>query len=118
MSHIPRKVRDAVVARADGCCERCGRWAEGGSLHHRKLRSQGGRDTVANLVLLHGSGVTGCHGHVHQDRIDAAIEGFVVPAWEDPAEVSVVVHGYGRVRLSADGGYVPVAVAAGEQVSP
>ena len=105
---IPRKVRDTVVDRADGCCERCGQWAEGGSLHHRKLRSQGGQNTVENLVLLDGSGVTGCHGWAHDNRRDAAALGFVVSAWEDPAVVPVLVWGWGRVLLDDEGSYVPV----------
>lgn len=105
--NIPRRVRDAVVAREDYCCARCGKWAEGGSLHHRRLRSAGGKHTVPTLILMCGSGTTGCHGWAHAERMDALAEGFIVRGYEDPAERPVKVYGHGWVLLTADGRYLP-----------
>ena len=45
------------------CCALCGS-TENLSLHHIIRRSQGGDDVEANLVMLDGSGTTGCHGAV------------------------------------------------------
>lgn len=104
---IPRGLRNKVAAREDFCCSRCGKWADGGSLHHRKLRSQGGRNDLPTLILMCGSGVTGCHGWAHHQRTDAAREGYIVKPWQDPAGVPVKVYGHGWVRLTADGRYVP-----------
>lgn len=104
---IPKRVRDIVIEREDHCCIRCGQWAEGGSLHHRRLRSAGGKHTVENLVLIHGSGVTGCHGWCHANPLDALAEGLIVRGYHDPAERPVKVYGHGWVYLSADGRYVP-----------
>lgn len=60
---IPRKVRAALHERAGDCCEICGVHGANNA-HHRRNQSQGGRDTLANLLLLCGSGCTGCHGRV------------------------------------------------------
>lgn len=89
MAEDPRRI---VHRRADQHCERCGRVIreqEFASIHHRRRRSQGGQNTPENMTLLHGSGVTGCHGWVHAHPADAMKEGFLVPAWLDPADVPV-----------------------------
>lgn len=104
---IPKRIRDRVVEREDHCCIKCGQWAEGGSLHHRKLRSQGGKNTLENLVLAHGSGTTGCHGWMHHERHDSAAQGYIVRPWQDPADVPVEVYGHGLVYLTRDGRYEP-----------
>jgi HNH endonuclease len=44
-------------------CAVCG--APGANAHHVVKRSQGGRNAIANGVLLCGSGTTGCHGLYH-----------------------------------------------------
>ena len=63
MSDIPLKIRLEVFNRADGLCEVCkshGDW-RGLSMHHIKLRSQGGQHTADNLRLLCGK----CHSKNH-----------------------------------------------------
>jgi 5-methylcytosine-specific restriction endonuclease McrA len=45
-------------------CRLCRSWALPAGLHHIVPRSLGGDDVAANLVLLCGTGTTGCHGHV------------------------------------------------------
>ena len=75
-------VRQVVIDRAEQRCERCRRYLheERASLHHRKLRSRGGEDSAANLVLLCGTGTTGCHGWVHLNPREATAAGFMVPS--------------------------------------
>lgn len=68
-------------------CAMCGRPQMGqGQVHHRQLRSQGGRHIVENGILL----CLWCHGWVHAN-VRAAIEsGYILPSWiEDPAMVAV-----------------------------
>ena len=111
------KTCQALWDRADGCCEVCGKPIRGYdfSRQHRRARGMGGTrqgdaNSLANLLLCCGSSTSpdGCHAEIEAHPAWAAGRGFRVGSWEDPAEVSVVVYGYGRVRLSADGGYVPV----------
>lgn len=59
------------------------------SHHHRQLRSRGGQHSPANIVLLLGSGSSSEHAWVHRHAIPAGILGYLVPSWEDPAEVPI-----------------------------
>ena len=62
MANVIRSVRAAVVARARGCCERCGRWCgTAGHAHHRRPRSRGGTWTFTNIQWL----CPDCHRTVH-----------------------------------------------------
>ena len=85
-------------------CARCGAvvW-EGGSRHHRKLRSRGGADAAENLILTCGSGTTGCHGWMHGNPADATALGFIVPSWANPADWPILHSLYGWVLLLPDG---------------
>jgi 5-methylcytosine-specific restriction endonuclease McrA len=58
---IPPKVREAVKER-DKWCVRCGR--PGVHLHHIQYRSQQGKHTVDNLVLL----CVECHHFAHSGK--------------------------------------------------
>lgn len=79
------RVRDASVLRAihlsaDECCV-CGTtWPL--SAHHVLPRARGGDDYEYNLVMLCGSGTTGCHGGYHEGSWDvrAAIGKALTPA--------------------------------------
>jgi hypothetical protein len=112
MSEPTDKTLAAVRMRDHDKCAHCGatiasldtKGARGvlWSLHHRCPRSMGGtkREWVnlpGNLVLLHGSGTTGCHGKVESKRLWATDAGFLVSAngTEVSAEVAIVhaVHG-------------------------
>ena len=55
------------------------------SHHHRLLRSRGGDDSPANLVLLKGTGTTDEHGWVHAHPDMATRLGYMVPSGQDPA---------------------------------
>lgn len=83
-------VVDVVWGRDEGSCARCrtglsftlrgSQW----SLHHRAPRGMGGTKALwvnlpANLVLLCGTGVTGCHSWVESHRQDARDLGWLVP---------------------------------------
>ena len=79
-----------LVRDRDGGCVRCGRW--GGNTHHRKLRSQSSKQEVhlpQNLIVLCGSGTTGCHGWVHANPAESYEQGWLVRSWQSPEEVPV-----------------------------
>jgi hypothetical protein len=91
------ETRHAVWTRAQGRCERC--FVElyppaPYSIHHRKPRQMGGTKSerineVENLLLLCGSGTTGCHGWVESHRAEAYRDGWLVHSWDDPAEIPI-----------------------------
>jgi hypothetical protein len=95
-----------VVARDSGRCARCGDPVSGErgrdySLHHRQPRAMGGSSRSGingpqNLVLLHGSGSSSCHGLTERNRAEAYANGWLVRQAQDPAEVPVkhAVHGW------------------------
>lgn len=115
MAQPTRKVCALVDARAQECCERCGKHAEGGSRHHRRAKGMGGdkrpdTNLPANLVLLCGSGTTGCHGWVHANPRDAQLLGWIIPRWADPLEVPIPAYTSAwsaLVFLDNDGNYIP-----------
>ena len=84
-------LREAVLERAGGCCDLCAfaidptEW----ECHHRRLKSQGGQDEIANLVALHDA----CHSRLHGDRVMARETGFIVHRPDDPAHTPVLRHG-------------------------
>ncbi|WP_394253668.1 HNH endonuclease [Arthrobacter pityocampae] len=92
MSDIPRKTKGLVWLRDQGECVRCG--AEGVlNYHHRKLRRHAPKDEVhnpENLILLCGSGTTGCHGWVHANPYFSYAAGWLVKSWATPSEVPVL----------------------------
>ena len=59
------KLRQAVWHRDGGCCRVCRRWCYDPHTHHIQYRSLGGKDEMANLVLLCGD----CHSNEHAKRI-------------------------------------------------
>jgi hypothetical protein len=71
LSDIPEPIRAEVHRRDKDRCVRCGLSAN--HVHHRKLRSAGGRHTLANLILLCHRCHTWVHGHVVLARVDGWI---------------------------------------------
>jgi len=55
--------------------------------HHRKLRSQGGGDEPYNILIV-GDEI---HSWIHANPEKAWELGWIVPSWEDPANVSVAI---------------------------
>lgn len=88
-------VYDVVTHRDQGACQRCGQRSGPMSRHHRKPRGMGGRSKSdalrpSNVVLLCGTGTTGCHGWVESHRGQAFGEGWLVHDWNDPVDVAVM----------------------------
>lgn len=115
MARPTRGTINVVWARDLSRCFRCAimlHYGQGGySIHHRQPRGMGGsRDPAindpANLLLLCGSGVTGCHGWVESNRPEATDLGLLVSrnSRYSPIEVPVQRWGGQMVRLDADGG--------------
>lgn len=91
--------RGVVWTRAGGRCEVCAGPVTGligFSLHHRHPRRMGGSrrpelNTPANLLLVCGSGTTGCHGRIEANRERAYEDGHLIPAGLIPADVPVML---------------------------
>lgn len=92
--------RETVLRRARGRCESCGRRLDIDTLHfhHRKARSAGRDDSPSNGLAL----CARCHGWTHGHVTAAREAGLIVPSWNDPAEVPVVLRD-GCWLLEADG---------------
>lgn len=106
-----------VWSRDRGSCVRCGRGlsfldrGRSWSVHHRAPRGMGGSKSPwvnlpANLLLLCGTGVTGCHSWVEANRAVSRECGWLVPrnGVQLPVEVPVFYPGIGRFLLDDDGG--------------
>jgi hypothetical protein len=105
--------REDCIERDGSACFRCGislgGWP-GGSCHHRRLRSGGGTTTLDNLIMLCGSGTTGCHGWVHKHAQEARSNGWIVSRYgTGPADVPVRHWQRGLVYLTEDGSVNPWA---------
>ena len=103
---MAKQLREQVFERCQGYCEKCGgplpeTWA----LHHRKLRSQGGKDVVENFVALHHA----CHNMgtdaVHFNPASAIRDGFIVPSWAQPDTTTVTLADGSSVILTQEGTY-------------
>lgn len=91
MSRVPAAVAEFVLERAEGSCEHCGCIRPGGrhSLHHRLLRSQGGQDTIENLMVVTPEHHNVAPGSIHQEVARSIDLGHIVEAGKDPADVLV-----------------------------
>lgn len=95
------ETRQLVLERDGYSCVRCGipisgEPGIGWSIQHRIPRGMGGSkdprlNLPSNLILLDGSGTTGCHGDVESNRTAARAFGYLVSRPLDPAEVPVTV---------------------------
>lgn len=115
------EVVDLVLARDQQCCVVCGGPVNGvrgwdWSLQHRVRRGAGStrREWInkpANLILVDGSGTTGCHGRVESARIWAEASGYIVRDGITLPHQAALKHAvFGLwVWLDNDGGYRVVA---------
>lgn len=97
-----------VDMRDEFRCQRCGKslYVVAGSRHHRKLRSQCSSTevhTVSNLMLLCGSGTTGCHGWVHAHPAEAYDLGFLVHSYDKPKDIPYRDYNGDWVKLTTSG---------------
>jgi len=102
---MDKQVAEIVLARAKGYCEACGLPGDDFALHHRKLKSRGGKDEVANLIAVHHK----CHNlgtfSIHLNPEKATMKGWMVPSWAEPAEYPLHLHGVEVVVLDQQGNY-------------
>jgi hypothetical protein len=93
-----RTTRHDVIARDGSICQWCGKHCDTStgwySLQHRRARGLGGTsrptaNTAANLVLVHGTGTTGCHGEIESQPALAAARGFRIRQDDDPSFVPI-----------------------------
>ena len=99
-------LRELVLARCEGYCEKCGTGLTNEfALHHRKLKSRGGKDTIDNLVALHHQ----CHNlgtnSVHLNVKLATESGHIVPQHADPFDYPLVLPNGSTVKLTVEGTY-------------
>ena len=108
-------VREVVIERSKGVCEVCGgsltKW-DGMSVHHRKPRKMGGSKDPAlwlpsNLLVVCGSGTSGCHGDIEHKRGYAKLNGWLLKSYEDPAVTPVRLF-IGWRMLNEDGTISPL----------
>jgi hypothetical protein len=113
VDRIPKKVREALEDRARigeiVCCEICRLPAN--NAHHRRNQSQSGEHTLSNLMMLCGSGVTGCHGAITGNPAMAVRNGWTIQGTEAiPSETAV--RRRGELVLLLDDGTIETDVAA------
>lgn len=110
---MKQELREAVFER-DRYCVKCGQGLrEPVAVHHRKLKSQGGRDELANLVAL----CSPCHNiapdSVHQNPAISMEKGYIVPSWAQPNEWALTLPDGRRVLLENNGTYTEIGVTNG-----
>ena len=108
-----QKLRAAIQDRDVCCCVRCGHYClnEPHSVHHRQVKGMGGskhRDHPANLIVLCGTGTTGCHGYVHAHPTVSYRLGYLVRSTTRPESAPVWAAGAEWVLLDDDYGLTPV----------
>ena len=110
------QIAEAVIERAGGYCETCGGSAQVSmALHHRKLKSRGGKDSVSNLIWVHHS----CHNlgtdSIHLKPALAQSKGWIVPSWADPEKYPFLKPNNSLVLLREDGTMTSITEQEGEQ---
>lgn len=103
---IKQDIVDLVIQRAGGYCETCGRPAsESMALHHRKLKSRGGKDSVSNLIWVHHE----CHNlgtnSIHLKPMYATYKGWMVSSWGE-SETTPMHLPDGRIVLLQNDGKI------------
>jgi hypothetical protein len=83
------ELRPLTWERAGGRCDMCGLpLPEIWECHHRRLKSQGGKNELPNLLALDYR----CHAYAHEHRTWARIRGYIVHRPDMPALRPVLRH--------------------------
>lgn len=92
---------ETVLQRDGWKCVKCGHQIQGErgwdwSIQHRVGRGMGGSraewiNLPANLLTVHGSGITSCHGEIEANPAAAMAYGWSVSRHADPTEIPVLV---------------------------
>lgn len=117
-----RLTRALLWVRAGGACEVCRRDLTSGypfSRHHRQPRGAGGTsradvNDLTNLLLVCGTGTTGCHRTIESARTTAYAQGLLVRMGYQPADVPARIRTDlfdTPVYLTPDGHYSPGAAS-------
>ena len=105
---MKQEVVDKVLERAGYYCECCGLPCANFALHHRKLKSRGGKDEASNLMAVHHE----CHNlgtnSIHLNPKRATYNGWMVPAWADPSEFPMCMPDGSKVLLDNEGNYTQI----------
>ena len=101
-----KQLRESVLTRCEYYCEKCGNGlSESFALHHRKLKSRGGKDTVDNLLALHHE----CHnlgtGSVRCNVALSELKGYIVPRHAEPSQYPLTLPNESIVTLTTLGTY-------------
>jgi hypothetical protein len=104
---MKEQLRLLIFKRCGGYCERCGTPIDERDMaaHHRRLRSQGGKDEVENLLAVHHA----CHnGHtrsIHLNPAESYANGWMVRSHAEPSAVPVLLPGRHWALLTPDATY-------------
>lgn len=95
-------MREAVLRRSRGRCERCGKRSERLDPHHRKQRSVGGDNRLSNVVAV----CRLCHDRIHfRNNQD---DGWLLASWQVPDRIPITMYD-GAYLLHDDGRMVALA---------
>jgi len=101
-----KDIAEAVLQRAGNYCEACGLPCSDFALHHRRLKSQGGKDEVCNLIAVHHM----CHNlgthSIHMRPKKAIDRGQICPSWAEPSEFPLMLSDDSKVLLDNEGNYI------------
>jgi 5-methylcytosine-specific restriction protein A len=112
MTGFPKKVRDLVIARANGTCERCGFAAPAYQIHHRRPRGAGGSKAVDTNCASNALCVCiSCHSAIEANRVESSQFGWLVRQGQSPGAARVFCRG-AWVLLDDHGYVIPVQVVA------
>lgn len=104
---ISKALRSLLEERCRGYCEKCGLVLdlESADFHHRQLKSQGGKDTAENGILVHHR----CHiqhkDSIHDNPKKSVEMGWMVRSWDNPATARLILPNGNAVTLSPEGTY-------------
>lgn len=101
------QLRALAFKRCKGYCEKCGLpLRHDFALHHRKLRSAGGKDAIENFIALHHE----CHNlstnSVHLNPKDSMEKGYIVSRYRDPEACPLMLPNGSTVILTSEGTYL------------